>query len=117
MGYVPVFEKSIMCLKQRPNIGRTAFAIGAASSYYFYSVAYSQPLFIGTAALSAVCLSQVFSEEVKQNINVADIMLLPTNTDVRLTFMSGKTFIVPISSVKIEKDFGIGNMLKFVCSL
>ena len=44
-------------------------------------------------------------------------MLLPTNTDVRLTFMSGKTFIVPISSVHLEKDFGFGSTLKFVCTL
>ena len=56
MGYVPVFEKTIFCLKQKPNIGRTALAVGAAASYYFYVIAYSQPLFIGTAVLTAICM-------------------------------------------------------------
>lgn len=50
-------------------------------------------------------------------MNVADIMLLPTNTDVRLTFMSGKTFIVPISTVQMQKDFGFGSTMKFQCVL
>ena len=59
MGYVPVFEKTLFCLKQKPNIGRTAFAVGAAASYYFYYVAYSQPLFVGTAVVTALMMSQV----------------------------------------------------------
>jgi hypothetical protein len=107
----------VNALKNRQNFGRTMIGLGCVSTYYFKYVSYSFGLFLGSAFTTSLFLMAVLSIELTSGIYVVDIMLMPSGTDVRLTFANGRSFLVPINQIRMDKIYDRRNALKMRCML
>ena len=51
----------------------------------------------------------------KHNLRIADISIMPSNTEIRLTFYSGQTFVTAIKDIGVINHNDDGNNFKIAC--